>query len=130
MTTTVETLQAADYTAYKVGKALYVYLSPFLLILGLVGNILCFLVMSKRARKPPPTYLYLTVLAVADVFALYLPCVRGWLAYMINVDLMLLMGCSWYFIVYFSLGNISVYIIVCVTIDRFIHTFFPLSAKK
>ena len=123
-------LTAEDYTTYKVGRALYVYFSPFLLVFGLIGNVLSFLVMSKRAKAPPPTYLYLTVLAVVDVLALYVPCVRGWLVFVADVDLMYVMHCSWYFIVYFSVCNISVYIVVCVTVDRFIHTFFPLSAKR
>ena len=118
------------YTTYKVGRGLYIYLSPILLVFGLVGNVLSFLVMSKRARAPPPTYLYLTVLAVVDVLALYVPCVRGWLVFVADIDLMVVLHCSWYFIVYFSVCNMSVYIVVSVTVDRFIHTFFPLSAKR
>ncbi len=122
-------LSMEDYTAYKVGRGLYLYLSPIMMIIGLIGNCLSFAVLSRKVRYPSPTCLYLSVLAVVDTIALYVPCVRGWLVHITQYDLMVLMGCSWYFIVYFSFANISVYIIFNMTVDRFIYVMFPFAAK-
>ncbi len=127
--TSADELCREDYTAYKVGQALYLYLSPIMMIFGLIGNCLSFAVLSRKVRQPSPTYLYLSVLAVVDTIALYVPCMRGWLVHVTQYDLMVLMGCSWYFIVYFSFANISVYIIFNMAVDRFIYVMFPFAAK-
>ncbi|KAK2150452.1 hypothetical protein LSH36_404g00027 [Paralvinella palmiformis] len=123
-------VEAEDYATYRLGKALYVYLSLCLMLVGLTGNVISFVVLSKRSKDRQPTYFYLTVLSLVDALALYIPGLRGWLKYMAGDDLMLVTRCSWYIIVYFSVCNISVYIIVCVTMNRVLHTYFPLSARR
>ena len=75
------------------GKKIFVYV----ITAHFAGNILSFAVLSQKAMKPPPTYLYLTVLSVVDVIALYIPCLHGWMNHLTrgDVNLMQILGCSW-----------------------------------
>ena len=113
-----------------IAHGLYLYLSPMLLVVGLTGSVLTFSIMYKRA-KSNATYLYLTILSVADVFALYIPCIKGFIYYASNrqVDLTKIFKCGWFNLFYYSCTNISVYIVICVAIDRFISVYFPYAAK-
>jgi len=48
----------------------WVYVSPWILLIGIVGNILTLLVMSRRRLRGSSTYVYLSAMAVADSLAL------------------------------------------------------------
>ena len=115
----------------SVTHGLYLYLSPIFLVIGLTGSILTFSIMYEKA-KSKATYLYLTFLSVIDVFALYIPCLRGFIYYLSNgrVDLTKTFKCGWFYLFYYSCTNISVYTVICVAIDRFISVYFPYTAKS
>jgi len=48
----------------------WVYVSPWILLLGVCGNVLTLLVMSRRRLRGSSTYVYLSAIAVADCLAL------------------------------------------------------------
>jgi hypothetical protein len=59
---------------YKnLGQNMIITLSPFLLLLGGIGNPLCIIVLI---RKPNPTKLYLCLLAACDFLVLYTGLLR------------------------------------------------------
>jgi len=48
----------------------WVYVSPWILLIGVAGNILTLLVMSRRRLRGSSTCVYLSAMAVADCLAL------------------------------------------------------------
>jgi len=48
----------------------WVYVSPWILLVGVIGNILTLLVMSRRRMRGSSTCVYLSAIAVADTLAL------------------------------------------------------------
>ena len=48
----------------------WIYLSPLVLLVGLVGNVLTLCVMSRRRLSGTSTCVYLSAIAVADTLAL------------------------------------------------------------
>jgi len=49
----------------------WVYISPWILFIGLTGNILTLLVMTRRRLRGSSTCVYLSAMAVADSLALF-----------------------------------------------------------
>ena len=48
----------------------WVYVSPWILLIGVAGNILTLLVMSRRRLRGSSTCVYLSAMAIADCLAL------------------------------------------------------------
>lgn len=90
---------------------------------------LCVAIMRKAHGK---IYIYLGTLAVADCMALFLPCLHMLIYIQTNgeVDITIIADCKIAFIVYYIFKHYSAWILVCLTIDRFIHTWFPLQVKS
>lgn len=120
-----------EYASYQVGRYMFLILSPLLMLLGLIFNILSFKLLYPKINSShtPTSYFYLAVLSVVDTGALFVPGFRGWFKYLIDVDLKYMMNCGWFLFVYFTLADLSVYLIINMTIDRFVAVFFPFSAK-
>ena len=61
--------------------------SPVLLLVGTVGNVLSILVMSRRSLRGSQASLYLIVLAVSDIMALYTGLLRHFLHKVFDLDI-------------------------------------------
>ena len=59
---------AADFIEFKIGTVINVYLPPVIVVLGVVGNILSFLVTIQPHNRRFPPGLFMSVLAVFDLF--------------------------------------------------------------
>jgi len=68
-----------DIEAYRLHKQLYVYVSPIIIIVGVVGNLLSFIVLVQRPFRRISTYCYLIVLAVADTVVLTAGLLPKWI---------------------------------------------------
>jgi len=68
-----------DVEAYRLHKQLYVYVSPVIIIVGVVGNLLSFIVLVQRPFRHISTYCYLIVLAVADTVVLTAGLLPKWI---------------------------------------------------
>jgi len=68
-----------DIEAYRLHKQLYVYLSPIIIAVGVVGNFLSFVVLVQRPFRQVSTYCYLIVLAVADTVVLTAGLLPKWI---------------------------------------------------
>jgi len=68
-----------DIAAYRVHKQLYVYVSPIIVVVGVVGNLLSFVVLVQRPLRRVSTYCYLIVLAVADTLVLTAGLLPKWI---------------------------------------------------
>ncbi|XP_041363509.1 B2 bradykinin receptor-like [Gigantopelta aegis] len=76
-----------ELAEYKVAVALWKYMSPCLMLLGLVGNTLSFVVLSKSSMRKTTTSLYLRFLAVFDSLVLYSGLMRHWIIYITVYDI-------------------------------------------
>lgn len=120
-----------DYFEYAVSKLLWIYVSPVLLGLGTVGNLLSILVLCRHPIWRLSTSPFFVSLALADMFVLYTGLLRRWLLHLYDVDIRVLsdVGCRIHvFCVYASL-HFSAWVLVLVTLSRFLSVCFPLKAK-
>ena len=62
------------------------YMSPLLLVVGLLGNVTSLVILSRLSRKVLSTCLYLAVLCVADLLVLYTRCGNNWLKMVTGYD--------------------------------------------
>ena len=121
----------ANYPQYMYpDRMLRVYVSPVLLVLGTFGNIFSFIILARNMLKVS-TYSYLAVLAIMDVLVLYVGLLRMWIAQFTddiqNMTNWLCKGVN--YLGYVS-SDSSVWLIIAVTIERFIAVCFPLKAPQ
>ncbi len=106
--------------------ALWRYISPFIILIGIVGNVLSFLVMSSKKLHGSITSLYLRVLAVVDCLVLTTGLLRQWIrvlavdirdtsAFVCKTDV---------FLLYWSLGS-SAWILSLIAIERCFGVIYP-----
>ena len=109
-------------------KLLRLYMPPVLLFLGTFGNIFSFLILIKKRKS---TYMYLAILAVMDLIVLYIGLLRLWIAEF-TIDLQ--DTADWLCKAVNYIGPISsdasVWMIVAVTIERFIAVFHPMTVPR
>ncbi len=119
-----------DYVEVRIVDGLNRYLSPVLFVTGVVGSLMTFLIMHKKA-KMHSTYLYLTVLSIVDIVVVCVSQGQVFLAIASDgtFDLPPILHCSGFLLLINVPTNISVYLVVCVAIDRFISVYFPFVAK-
>ena len=104
-----------------------IFLTP-VIILGLIGNILSMLAWSRGFHRDTSTAALLTALAVIDTIVLTVPATERWFHrvtyFLIRTDNDA--TCKiWAFLSYFA-PTTSSWIIVFVTIERFISIWFPM----
>ncbi len=58
--------EASEYLQFQVGEAIHEYYFPTIISIGIVGNILSFLVMIKPQNRHVTTCLYMASLSVSD----------------------------------------------------------------
>ncbi|XP_064609468.1 probable G-protein coupled receptor 139 [Liolophura sinensis] len=110
---------------------LWKYFPPILILLGTFGNILTILILCRKSMWKMSSSPYLVVLGVADIVVLYTGLLRQWLRYVVDTDIRELspVVCRLHiFSVYVSI-DYSVWILVAVSVERFIGVCFPFKAK-
>ncbi|KAL3869226.1 hypothetical protein ACJMK2_041934 [Sinanodonta woodiana] len=120
-----------DYIEYRVALALWRWVSPCLLVLGGVGNILCIVILTNKRTRGSSTAVYLTSLAVADLLVLYTGLLRQWVKFLFEIDIRQLAEgiCKVHlFFIYFA-THCSSWFLVAVTGERFISACFPHKVK-
>ncbi|KAK6180130.1 hypothetical protein SNE40_012335 [Patella caerulea] len=120
------------YSHYRWSRYLGIYTNPVLIVLGTIGNFLSFLVMTRKSMIKSSTFYYMAALAVADTLVLYFGCLRTWLAYLNGYDAIILSpaACKTFsFMSYWSF-DIAAWILVAMTIDRFLAIHYPLKVAK
>lgn len=119
------------YTEMVVAQWIWIIMSPILIITGTIGNILAIAVLIRPRLRNHSTMLYLLVLAFADIFVLYTGLLRYWIREQYGHDYRVhsLISCRIHsFLTYFSL-DFSVWLLVAVTVERFLMVKFPLKAR-
>ena len=117
---------------YRVSQVLGLYVFPVIIGLGTLGNVLSFLVLIRKSMRSSSTCFYMIFLAVADTMVLYFDTLRKWLSYINGYDAVTHtdVGCKLFtFLSYFSFSW-SAWLLVAMTIERFIAIHFPLHAVR
>ena len=114
-------------------KAHYVWViwSPITIVIGTIGNILAIVVLSRKEMRKSTTSMYLNILAVSDIFVLYLGLLRNFIHKIYDVDVRDHSEpvCKLHiFLVYFT-SHFSHWVLVAVAVERFIAVWFPFKAK-
>ncbi|CAH1783616.1 unnamed protein product [Owenia fusiformis] len=63
---------AKNYNEYKIGAMIHRYWPMVILPFGLVGNLLAFLVMTRKQSRQKSTCIYMAVLSVTDTVSLFI----------------------------------------------------------
>ncbi|KAL8590175.1 hypothetical protein ACOMHN_010370 [Nucella lapillus] len=119
-----------QYPEYRAHKLLRLYIPPVLLLLGTFGNIFSFLILRHKAMARQSTHHFLAALAVVDSLVLYVGLFRQWLGDLTGFDpqLQSVWLCKTIVTLGYSCSNVSVWIIVAVTVERYIVVCHPLKA--
>ena len=104
----------------KLGRKLFLVISPILLSLGGIGNAICIIVLARKSKNNP-TIMYLCLLAVFDMLVLYTGLLRNYLKMSLNFDIRSYssFNCKVHLFLTYTFMQISAYILVAVTINRF-----------
>lgn len=122
----------ADNPTYKLALGLLLWLLPIIITVGTIGNIFSFIIMLQREMRQTSTFFYLAVLAVADTIVLFMSAFKTWIRLWSGFAMLHISDASckiFMFLTYFSL-HLSAWLIVAVTVERFIVVWFPLRASS
>lgn len=120
--------QNADYQA---ATTLIVWVFPLIVLVGTIGNALSFVIMIQREMRQTPTFFYLAALAIADTVMLYLSALKTWIRMISGFEMLHINNfcCKFLtFLIHFSI-HFSAWLIVAVTVERFLAVWFPLKAN-
>lgn len=118
-----------NYHDYRVSKTLLLYMPPILLFIGTVGNLFSFFILRQSMTRVS-TYFYLAVLSLADLMVLYIGLLRRWTGELTGVDVKdrNVWLCKLIVTVGYFCSDFSVWLIVAVTVERYIAVCHPLQA--
>ena len=122
--------QLMNYMEYKLHKILLLYIPPFLLIIGTIGNVLSFCVLLRKAMRRTSTYNYLAVLSFTDMLVLYVGLLRLWVGELTGVDIRdeSDWSCKIISMAGYTVSVYSVWLLIAVTVERYIVTVHSLRA--
>ncbi|XP_064608198.1 thyrotropin-releasing hormone receptor-like isoform X1 [Liolophura sinensis] len=121
-----------EYVESLVARRLFQIISPILLLLGLVGNVLVILVLGCKRPRQSTTLFYISVLAITDLFVMYTGLLRYWIRSVSDMDIRDIShwGCKIHLFVLYLSMDFSSWILVCVSVERFVGVYFPLKSRE
>ena len=122
-------MQYGEYRAYKM---IVLSVPPILILLGTFGNVFSFVILTQRSMRRVSSYTYLAVLAVADTLVLYIGMLRLWIGELTGKDIREQYDWSCKMISAFGyiFSDYSVWLIIAVTVERYLVVCHPLKAQR
>ena len=119
-----------QYAEFRAHKFLLLYVPPVLIILGTFGNIFSFLILMGRPMRKFSTYIYLAVLSITDTLVLYMGLLRLWIGELTGFDVRDRADwiCKVISVFGYTVSDYSVWLIIAVTVERYIAVCKPLKA--
>jgi len=119
-----------EYVEQKIERLIWTYFPPIVVTVGTIGNLLSFVVLLRSRMRSTSVYFYLMVLACADTMILYVSAFKTWTRVVTGFELLYASDASCKIIFFLSLVSfhLAAWIIVLITLDRFIVVWFPLKA--
>lgn len=120
-----------NHATHLTTRYLLRYLPPVLVLAGTIGNILAGVVLSTREMSKHPTSSYLVALSIADTAVLYLGLFRFWLVRAFGLSHLDSSDAACKTINYTSTtaSNLSAWLLVAVTVDRYLGICQPIKAR-
>lgn len=111
-------------------QLLMLYALPIIVIAGTIGNALSFAVLMRPCMRFTSVYFYLLVLSCADTLVLYVSAFKTWIRLLTDFELLHLSNASCKLLVFILLVSmyLSAWLIVFMTVDRFVAVWFPFRA--
>ena len=121
-----------DYTECRLTVILWKTFAPIFLIVGLCGNILSIVVLSRKRMRVFTTSVYLRFLAIVDSSVLLIAVLRDLIYYYTAIDVGELsdLTCKIYFWLNYNVTGLSCWLLCAITLDRLIAVRYPLWAKS
>ncbi|WAQ98234.1 TRFR-like protein [Mya arenaria] len=103
-----------------------------ILCTGLLGNALTVRVLTRLGTARQPTLTFLLFLAITDTVVLLTGLPRYWISYTFDNDILLISnaGCKFYYFFIYSSMQFSSWILVGVSVERVVKTYFPFRYKR
>ncbi|XP_013403369.1 FMRFamide receptor-like [Lingula anatina] len=116
----------------KIQKSLLLYIPIILVVIGTFGNIFSFIVLRQKAMMTLSTYFYLAALSLADTVVLYFGLFRLWIWQLTGMDVQHYAdwSCKLVAVIGYSASDFSVWLIIAVTVERYIVVCHPLKASE
>ena len=115
---------------YDISVALWMQrcIFPLLVIFGTIGHVLTLAVLIRPRMRNTSIYFYLMILSCSDAIVLWISCFKVWIRTVSDFELTHVSDsvCKMVTFVYLFSTYLSSWLIVCMTIDRFIAVWFPL----
>ncbi|VDI62696.1 Hypothetical predicted protein [Mytilus galloprovincialis] len=115
----------------EITKWIWRIISPIIFIVGVFGNIGIIIVLCRMKQWKNITYNFLFILSLSDTTVLLTGLVRRWILAAFDFDIRTSsdFGCKLdVFMIYFSM-HVSSWILVSITVERFVKTRFPLQYR-
>ena len=120
----------SSYLEFRIGSAVNLYSPPVITVIGTVGNALTIAILAKSKTKLTSPELYMLALAIADSLMIWIGLFQYWCLFNFAPFLITSPHCHAMFFVVNFVNNYAVWIIVAMTIERFIAVYFPLKAPS
>ena len=123
---------AADEHSPSLAQTLWIFVAPFIFIMGIVGNILVLLVMRRRRLRSTSTSIYLRLMAIADICVLITGMIPEWLeaCEIVTFKEISAITCKLEKFCFYTCGDTAIWILVVFSVDRFLALVFPLSVNE
>ena len=121
-------MEIEDHVHYKSADLMWKIVSPILIIIGSVGNIITIIVLSKEKPRKTSTTLFLLALACSDLVVLNTGLLRQWINYAFGTDIrndLSEFGCKCHWFIVYLMTQFSSWMLICVTVERVISTWMP-----
>ena len=119
--------ESQKYTPYWAGWYIHLIWLPIIIPVGIIGNLLSFIVMMQRQNRRVSCCLYMAALAVSDSVALFRKGYE-WLIYMFGKPYVQI-ECQ--ILAYIGLGSVQygIFLVLGMTVDRVLAIRFPWKAR-
>ncbi|KAK2144073.1 hypothetical protein LSH36_788g01007 [Paralvinella palmiformis] len=119
-------------SGYTVENHLWIYTAPIILLLSVSGNGITMAVMRRKRMRAGSTYVYLTLMALADMSVVVVGIIPEWLkqAHVVRIWELDPWICRIELWMYYTVLDFAIWILVAFTGDRFVAVCFPLHKRN
>lgn len=105
---------------------------PFIVLIGVLGNLTTILVLTRSTKKMKSTILYLLILAISDTVFLINTPVRQWLRFTLDYDFRTwgVFVCKTSAYLTYSTYHFSSWLLVAVTLERVLSVLMPYTVQE
>ena len=121
-----------NVTKTNIARLLWIIGSPVIFLMGTIGNSLSIIILSRKTMRKMTSSFYLVLLAISDLLMINVGLVRYFIMACFKLDIrdLTIWGCKVHIFLVYFLGHFSSWVLVAVTVERFITVWFPLKARR